>query len=135
MGAEVGVGGRYELHCVGGRRKLSTLRYVRRSKFGKSHVDAAKYCLRYLKGTILMGITFRASASPATVQIFSDATWANDSSLNKAALRGNFRRIPATVSSASDFRIRLPGPLVRICIHFLERHPNNIPIIIYPTHC
>ena len=51
------------------------------SKFGKCHVDAAKHCLRYLKGTMYMGITYRKSLLPATVQIFSDATWANDSEM------------------------------------------------------
>ena len=49
------------------------------SKFGKSHVDAAKHCLRYFKGFyIMMGITYGKSSAPATIQIFSDATWAND---------------------------------------------------------
>ena len=51
------------------------------SKFGKSHVDAAKYCLRYLKGKMFMGITYRSSSVPATIKIFSDATWANDSEI------------------------------------------------------
>ena len=51
------------------------------SKVGKSHVDAAKYCLRYLKGTMFMGITYRSSTVPTTIQIFSDATWANDSEM------------------------------------------------------
>ena len=51
------------------------------SNFGKCHVDAAKHCLRYLKGTMHMGITYRKSPLPATVQIFSDATWANDSEM------------------------------------------------------
>ena len=52
------------------------------SKFGKSHVDAAKHCLRYLKGTMFMGTrTYRSSSAPATIQIFSDATWANDSEM------------------------------------------------------
>ena len=48
------------------------------SKFGNKHVNAVKHCLRYLKGTILMGITYRKSSAPTTIQIFSDATWAND---------------------------------------------------------
>ncbi len=51
------------------------------SKFGKSHVDAAKHCLRYLKGTMHMGITYRKSLQPASLQIYSDATWANDSEM------------------------------------------------------
>ena len=55
------------------------------SKFGKSHVDAAKQCLRYLKGTILMGITYRKSSAPATIQIYSDATWANDSEMKSVS--------------------------------------------------
>ena len=55
------------------------------SKFGKSHVDAVKHCLRYLKGTILMGITYRKSSAPATIQIFSDATWANDSEMKSVS--------------------------------------------------
>ena len=49
------------------------------SEFGKSLVDAAKHFLQYLKGTISMGITYRASLLPATIQIFFGATWANDS--------------------------------------------------------
>ena len=55
------------------------------SKFGKSHVDAAKYCLRYLKGTMLMGITYRKSSLPAEIQCFSDATWANDSQMKSVS--------------------------------------------------
>ena len=52
------------------------------SKFGKNHVDAVKHCLRYLKGTMFVGITYRSSSTAATIQIFSDATaWANDSEM------------------------------------------------------
>jgi len=45
-------------------------------KFGDAHVLFAKHLLRYLKGTVNMGLTFR-SGYPLYMQVFTDASHAN----------------------------------------------------------
>ena len=55
------------------------------SNFGKIHVDAAKYCLRYLKGSMHTGIQYTKTTEPATIDIFSDATWANDQDMKSVS--------------------------------------------------
>ncbi|KAI5332286.1 hypothetical protein L3X38_022415 [Prunus dulcis] len=41
-----------------------------------SHLAAAKSILRYLKGTLQLGLVFRSSSSPLALHAYSDADWA-----------------------------------------------------------
>ncbi|CAL2224604.1 unnamed protein product [Prunus armeniaca] len=41
-----------------------------------SHLTAAKRILRYLKGTLQLGLEFRSSSSPLALHAYSDADWA-----------------------------------------------------------
>lgn len=68
------------------------------SKPGKAHMGAAKHCLRHLRGTAQLGLTFRKnSTSPNQLIGYADATWGS---------------IPGSSRSVSGYAFLLNGAAV-----------------------
>ena len=42
------------------------------------HMDAAKHVLRYIAGTLNLGLRFEKNKQPYSIQVYTDASWAND---------------------------------------------------------
>ena len=112
-----------------------------------SHLTAVKRILRYLKGTIGLGIAFRPSSGPLNLYAFSDADWAGCPDTRRSTsgycvflgpnlISWSAKKQPTVSRSSAESEYR---SLAQVCaetvwIHYLLRElhiPQSAPITLY----